>query len=302
MGRDWEDTFRNWSKPSSDTEEDKCANAESMIRAAIRESDVLKGRNISVFAQGSYRNNTNVRVESDVDICVLCYDTYYPDFSFANGFDNTDMQSEPATYSYGQFKNEVEQALVAKFGRRMVSRGNKAFDVHETSYRVDADIVPCFEHRRYTYRSSYGHFQYLSGTEFFPDIGGYVINWPQQQYDNGVAKNKATNNRYKYLVRALKRLRYEMEDKGIATAKPIPSFLIECLVWNVPNEGFNHDAYDANMRHVLAHTFNGTTTDDSCKEWGEVNELKYLFRFGQPWTREQAHAFLSAAWDYIGYK
>jgi len=61
MARDWESTFRTWAKPSSDTEAAKSENAESMIRAAIGESDALKGRNIEVFAQGSYRNNTNVR-------------------------------------------------------------------------------------------------------------------------------------------------------------------------------------------------------------------------------------------------
>jgi hypothetical protein len=39
-----------------------------------------------------------------------------------------------------------------------------------------------------------------------------------------------------------------------------------------------------------------------CTEWGEINELKYLFRISQPWTMEQAHAFVSAAWDYLGFK
>ncbi len=302
MERDWESTFRDWSKPSSDTEEAKCINAESMIRAAIRECDTLRGRNIEVFAQGSYRNNTNVRVESDVDICVLCSDTFFYDFTFANGFSSGDVGIEPAKYPYPQFKNEVEQALVAKFGRRGVTRGNKAFDVHETSYRVDADVVPCFEHRRYTQRLPYGRFVWDSGTQFLPDDGRSIINWPQQQYENGVAKNKATSNRYKYMVRALKRLRYEMEDKRITAAKPIPSFLIECLVWNVPNEGFGHYQYTADMRYVLAHTFNETISDEKCKEWGEVSERKYLFRPSQPWTRDEAHAFLSEAWDYIGFE
>ena len=68
MTRDWETTFRLWSKPSSDTEEEKCNNTERMIRAAISESPVLSKRNVEVFAQGSYKNNTNVRQDSDVDI------------------------------------------------------------------------------------------------------------------------------------------------------------------------------------------------------------------------------------------
>ena len=35
---------------------------------------------------------------------------------------------------------------------------------------------------------------------------------------------------------------------------------------------------------------------------GEVNELKYLFRSGQPWTRQQAYGFVAAAWNYIGFE
>ena len=30
------------------------------------------------------------------------------------------------------------------------------------------------------------------------------------------------------------------------------------------------------------------------------SERKYLFRSGQPWTREQANAFVVAAWQYLG--
>jgi len=58
----------------------------------------------------------------------------------------------------------------------------------------------------------------------------------------------------------------------------------------------------SDVRHVLAHTFNATINDDDSKEWGEVNELKYLFRPSQTWTRQKVHAFLSAAWNYIGFK
>jgi hypothetical protein len=91
-------------------------------------------------------------------------------------------------------------------------------------------------------------------------------------------------------------------DVNIAAASPIPSFLIECLIWNVPNDHFGHDSYTGEVRAALAFLFNNTMKFDDYKEWGEVNELKYLFRTVQPWTVEQAHAFLSAAWDYIGFK
>ena len=137
------------------------------------------------------------------------------------------------------------------------------------------------------------------GTELHPDNGGKVINWPEQHYENGVTKNNETNRRFKALVRILKRLRNKMDDGGIAAAKPIPSYLIECLVWNVPNEWFGYPTYTADVRECLAYLYNHTLSYDKCKEWGQINDLIYLFR-GQPWSHDQAHAFLSEAWDYIG--
>lgn len=301
MARDWESTFRGWAKPSSETEAAKCENAESMIRAAIRESDALKGRCIEVFAQGSYRNNTNVRQDSDVDICLRCMDVFFPDYSQVPGLTGGSLGFTDAAYTYSQFKNDVGIALVNKFGSAGVTRGSKAFDVHANSYRVDADVVACFEHRRY-FTTSLQSLDYVSGTQFQPDRGSKIVNWPHQHYDNGVAKNKATGSRFKYITRAIKRLRNEMAERGVAAADPIPSYLIECLVWNAPDVAFAHDEYCANVRHILAYTFNQTLRDDACTDWCEISKLKWLFRGGQPWTRLQTHAFLSAAWTYVGFE
>ena len=104
------------------------------------------------------------------------------------------------------------------------------------------------------------------------------------------------------MVRILKRLRYEMVANGREVAAPIPSYLLECLVWNVPNEGFGHDAYRDDVRYAIIHLWNATRSDDTCKEWGEINDLKYLFRPGQFWTRDQVNGFFAAAWSYIGFK
>jgi len=93
-----------------------------------------------------------------------------------------------------------------------------------------------------------------------------------------------------------------MNDEKITAATPIPSYLIECLVWNAPPEAFGHDTYTADVREILAHLFNKTIRFEDCREWGETNELIYLFWNGQDWNFNQAHAFVSAAWDYLGYE
>lgn len=301
MTSSWEQTFRTWMGAGSDTEKEKREHAESMVRDAIRNDSTLSPHTLKVFAQGSYRNNTNVPQDSDVDICVCCMDVCFTDYTFAD-YGDTEAEMVNSSYRYADLKNQVEQALVAKFGRAGVTRGNKAFDVHANTYRVDADVVACFEYRRYNPRTSSGRITYDSGTRFLPDNGGSVINWPEQHYANGVTKNKATGGRFKGVTRILKELRYQMEDDGIAAAKPIASFLIECLVWNTPSDQFGHDLVSDDVRAVLIHTFNGTRDDEKCRNWLEVNELKYLFRPSQPWTRQQANDFLKPAWNYVGFK
>jgi hypothetical protein len=104
------------------------------------------------------------------------------------------------------------------------------------------------------------------------------------------------------MVRVLKNLRNEMDDEGITAAKPIRSYLVECLVFNVPHSIFGNITYTTELKEVLRFLYHSTKADDGCTEWGEVNELKYLFRAGQPWTRQQANDFVLAAWRSMGFK
>ncbi|MCP4990757.1 MAG: nucleotidyltransferase [Colwellia sp.] len=230
-----------FTSPPGKTEEERCSNAEKTIRNAINASDKLNYRSIRVFSQGSYRNNTNVRKDSDVDIGILCLDTFF--YDFPEGYTRESFGIAPGTYNYKQFKDEVGDALISYFGSSAVSRGNKAFNVHETSYHVEADVAAFFEHRRYSEDD-----KYLSGVELHPDNGGKIINWPEQHYQNGVGKNKATGRAYKSLVRILKSLCNEMSEQNIYQAKEICGFLIECLVWNVPNSKFSHSDWMGNVR------------------------------------------------------
>ena len=296
--QNWESAFREWSKPASDSEEERYERTERMVRAALGSLEAFRGRSYSVFTQGSYRNNTNVRLESDVDIVVRSNDVLFSDRdALPVGTTDADLGLGPAPYGYPAFKDDVQTALVESFGADAVIRGNKAIRVRASTARVNADVVAAFEHRRYRRDRSY-----IAGIEFRSDAGEQVVNWPDQHYASGVSKNRATSRRFKATVRILKRLKNRMADEGIEAATPIPSFLIECLVWNVPTARFGWPTYTADVRSILANTHNATLTDEACSEWLEVSELKYLFRGTKPWTRQQAHSFLSRAWDYLGFE
>jgi len=291
MSRDWEAQFRDWAKPPGTTEQQRCQNAESAIRNAIQASEKLNNRDITVFTQGSYRNNTNVRKESDVDVGVICMDTFF--FELPEGRTKESYFISDATYQYNQYKHEIQEALESYFGKSAVARGNKAFDIHETTYHVEADVAAFFEHRRYNNLGTY-----ISGVELRTDKEDRrVINWPEQHYQNGVDKNEQTGRRYKSLVRVLKSLSLEMVEKGTKSGN-LPGFLIECLVWNVPNDCFQHETYKEDLQSALAHLYDRTQKDETCKEWGEVSELLYLFHSSQKWNRDQTNKFIFDAWNY----
>jgi tRNA nucleotidyltransferase (CCA-adding enzyme) len=63
-----EDKLAAWTRPSSDTEQDKQDRTERMIRQAIDSHAAFSNCSLKVYAKGSYANNTNVRSDSDVDI------------------------------------------------------------------------------------------------------------------------------------------------------------------------------------------------------------------------------------------
>ena len=175
--------FEPGTVPISRTE--RAENAERIVRNAITASAKLEVRNIKVFASGSYRNRTNIRRESDVDVGVLCYDSFfgvYPQGTTRETFGNV-----PATYFYKQFKAEVREALKDYFDAGAAIRGSKAFDIKATSHHVEADVAPFYEHRRYSPDGTF-----LSGVELRPDTGPAIINWPEQHYANGNAKNDRT--------------------------------------------------------------------------------------------------------------
>lgn len=296
MSHDWEDAFKRWAAPLSASEQQKCENAEGMVRKAISASEALSKYDFRVFVQGSYKNNTNVRQNSDVDVCICLADVFFSDFDFAAPYTREQAGLVDAGYTYVEFKSDVEIALKHYFGTAAVTRGNKAFDVHANSYRVDADVVACFTHRRY---GSSGGF--TEGTELRSDDGKSIINWPKQHHRNGVDKNTRTGSRYKKLARIFKGLRNKMNDEGIQAAEPIPSFLCECLIWNVPDSQMGASTLTEDVKSAIVYLYNNTKNEADCHEWGEVSELKYLFRAGQPWTYQQANQFLIAAWAYLGY-
>lgn len=311
MERDWESQLHTWSRPPSATETEKMQRAERAIREAIAAEPKLSTHDVAVFSQGSYANRTNVPRESDVDVGVVCRDVFFSDWDWVDtrARSNLTVRQElereagisDATYSYAEFKNDVGVALVKRFGPPpAVVRGDKAYDIHENTYRVESDCLPALETRVWS-RSGGQLSDATKGVEFQSDKGVRIQNFPAQQYSNGVDKHARTHDRFKKMVRVVKNLRNEMDDNKVAAAGPIPSFLIECLVWNTPDDRFGHVTFYDELREILRFLYHNTTSDDTCGKWTEENGIKLLFHAAQGWTRVQANDFTLRAWEYVGY-
>ncbi len=303
MTRDWESTFKYWVQSPSKTEEQRSENAIGAIRNAVRSSSKLKHRGIHVFTQGSYRNRVNVRQDSDVDIGVMLYDSFLE--QYPTGKTRADFGISAGSYEYSQFKNDLEEALVAHFSRAAVKRGNKAFNIKENTYHVEADVVPLFEFRQY-----WEHGGYRAGVALMPDRGVRIENFPERllsywppmplHYENGNTKNTATSRRYKGLVRILKKIRNEMYNAGSSSAQGIPGYLLECMTWNVPDTAFTGATWVTRVQAVLLHLWSNTKDDSTCNTWCEVDNIKFLFHGSQQWTRAAANAFILDAWSTVG--
>jgi len=307
MARDWKSIFTTWSKPMSDSEEEKADRAARMVKAAIHEHPPLASKGISVYGTGSYKNNTNTRGESDIDIAVVLHDCFFSAYPPDRPPQREQLgHGGGVTYGLNEFRADVGRALVETFGASGVSAGSKAFDVHANTVRLDADVAVFLEHRRYTGDSNAdGTWRYLEGVEMRGPNDARIINWHEQHHRNGVEKNVRTGRRYKGVVRILKRLHDDMKENGTAECKAaaqVPSFLLECLAYNASDECFQKDDLFEDTRTVVAQLWNRTRPEMKDLELLEVSGLKWLFGAGQPWSKASAHAFLLSAWQHVGFK
>lgn len=288
-----EDKLSGWTGPSSDTEKDKQDRTERMIRQAIDSHAPFNNYSLKVYAKGSYSNNTNVRSDSDVDIAVECTDALYWE------------ESEKGVYKPGKpyegiwtpekLRAELLSAMKAKFPSQVDSTGSTAIQINSSSARVDADVVPCFRFRYYMKHGS------RDGTKIFKIDGSSIVNYPAQQLEKGIAKNKQTGYAYKKGARLLKRIENVMAVSG--ALRELPSFFIECLAFNCPDAVFAYPTWTERLRAMLFHIWDQLQGDEpDSGRWMEANDCFFLFHSDQTWTRKDGRDFAKSAWNYFGFK
>ena len=301
--------INRWVQISSPTEQDRMERAERMIINAIDSHKPFDGyrNSFRIYAKGSYANQTNVRMDSDVDIVVESHHSYYDDFLTPQM--KQAATPDPSWSAYegpwvpATWRTEVGTALKNYFGTDEVdTSGEVAIVVKEKEgSRPSTDVVPAFKFIRY---DSADRSRKVEGSQVFKRTAGALINYPAQQLTNGNDKNGRwrTNGRYKQFARALKNGENALVDAGLMKAKP--SYFMECLAYNVPDTDLTRGTEtSAWFRWALATVHNLLQPEEYDSEgWVEPNGLKYLFHADQKWRVEDGRELTQKLWDYLEYE
>lgn len=230
--------------------------------------------------QGSYSNDTNIRGDSDVDVILKFNRTFYYDASALSTKNQADLKNRIplATYGWNDFRREALKVLKNKFGE-FVAQGNKSIKIKPEPPRLAADVVVCTEHRKYTSLDSF-----TEGVTFWALQDKHqIINYPKQHHNNGSKKNSNTKGLYKRTVRMFKNARNYLEDTNIIGHDLAPSYFLECLLYNAPDNAFQHGFRDTYLSIV-----NWMNRADISKAVCQ-NEQQYLFGpSSEQWPRKDA--------------
>ena len=212
---------RKLSKWSDHGPQDASKRTHETIRKVLSEYSWPQGVTYDFYLQGSYRNDTNLRGDSDVDVVLE--------------LQSTSHYKADSTYdTWKLFRRDVLRALREGFGEEYVGEGKKSIKVKAGRRRLAADVVVCLTYPNYGIFSSH-----MESIMFYalPDkrqVGSH----PNQHSENGKDKDRRTLQRYRETVRMFKSARNHLESEGRIGADLAPSYFVECLVYNAPDYAF----------------------------------------------------------------
>ena len=247
--------------------------AHTAIRDALARHDLPVHE---IFLQGSYKNDTNLRRNSDVDLVVQLNARLRPGVAVLMGSELQGSGSHVVAYdNWRSFRRFVLAALRARFGDA-VSAGRKSLKVAQGPIPAAADVVV-------TLKCGNGTALYV------PDERRWAVSFPQQHHSEGARKERGTAGRYKRATRMFKRARNQLLESSALADGTAPSYFIECLMYNVPNTQF---------KSSLAETYVGAVNWLSTAMLSEFkcqNQLVDLFGNSRDqWSVEKAQALIRA--------
>lgn len=300
----WNDRLTHWERPASDSEEIQIQRAAGMVRTALSGNLWLTSESVVISPQGSYFNNTNVRLESDMDLRAihpLVRIVYANDVivEYAEKVHGIRQSARYFTDVAADMRREITASLTQRFGTANVdASGNKAIRLKKVSgSRADVDIAPGFNYIWMWWDHPAQQYRQAAGITILGKDGTWIHNFPEQHYANGVNKRTHTAQRFKRHVRIFKRLRDELVRERKLVSGRVPSFLVECLTYAVEDRYFlveTDDRYDRANR-ILQRMWELLENPSWTSTATEINSIKFLFHVTQPWTVDDAKGFVALA-------
>ncbi len=214
-----------------------------------------------VYLQGSYRNHTNIRGDSDVDAVAETSRLFHGNITSAQ---LRQAGWGPPPFTWTHFNDQVYAALAAYYGVHLVRQGNKCIKVGGQGNRLNADVVPCCEYKSF----APDHRTYVSGITFWTQSGVQVTNFPKLHHDNGALKNSCCIGAFKPLIRVFKNARNRAQSD-------FPSYFLECLLYNVSDSQYV-GSYSAMFYNVLSSLI-AAAQDGSMANWWCQNRQQKVF-------------------------
>ncbi|MDP1851972.1 MAG: nucleotidyltransferase [Candidatus Planktophila sp.] len=263
-----------WTTPGSNATATKTYDS---VKSALDRSTELDSLDTGTFLQGSYANSTNTRGDSDVDVVVMLKSSFIPDLRKLTTVEKSTYESrhQDSTETAATFRTKIERALVAYYGSGRVRSKDKCLYVPKEDGYVDADVIPAIQVRKFTSYPIVGEPTFTEGIRIAPLTGGTIVNYPKEHIQNGYSKNKRTNDVYKPTVRQIKRLRRFAVDQGRMREDGTSSYVLECLVYNVPDEFFVSD--DGIRVQRIMKWLSSHTAEELHSDFVSCDEIHTLF-------------------------
>ena len=182
-----ENQLKIWAQPGTVM---GAKNTHAAIRKALAQHQWPDHVRYVTYLQGSYRNNTHLRRQSDVDVVVELTSLPVRDGSRLSDSQRRLLDKdfpEPA-YGWRRFRGDVRSAIAGSLGDSRVREGKKTFKLVMESPEIPVDVVVAVRYLTYTEYSGQRSYKCTEGLGLYlPAEGRWAVNYPHLHRRNGVS-------------------------------------------------------------------------------------------------------------------
>ena len=284
-----ENQLKVWAQPGTVK---GAKNTHSAIRNALTGHQWPDDVRYRTYLQGSYRNNTHLRRQSDVDVVVELTSLPVRDGTLLPSSQKALLEEKFPEQEYGwrRFRRDVLRAVAAAFGESRLREGRKTLKLVMESPEIPVDVVVAVRFLTYTEYLGHRSYKHAEGMGLYlPAESRWTVSYPHIHRRNGVGKEKATNGWFRRTIRMFKNARAQLVEENRLAPATARSYQLECLLYNVPDRLLGHSCQAA-YSSALYWLRGNELSRFSCQ-----NKMVPLFDSGpDSWNEKDARTLIDA--------